>query len=191
MHDTLTGLANRHALVDKLEQYLHSESHLQNTGYVFFIDLDDFKRVNDSLGHQRGDDLLRVLAQRLVSVVRQGDTVARLGGDEFCVFVPSAGGDDACRVLAEKLLGVVAQPVKIGDQVLRVTLSIGIVAIPEHGHTLEAILQRADVAMYHAKYRGKNNYQIYSDRLSCIEHLSTGRRRGQVPTAIAGNDDKS
>ncbi|WP_237054907.1 diguanylate cyclase domain-containing protein [Microbulbifer sediminum] len=191
MHDTLTGLANRHAIVDRLEQYLHSDSHLESTGYVFFIDLDDFKRVNDSLGHQRGDDLLRVLAQRLVSNVRQGDMVARLGGDEFCVFVPSAEGDDACRVLAEKLLGVVAQPVKIGDQVLRVTLSIGIVAIPEHGQTLEAILQRADVAMYHAKYRGKNNYQLYSEELACIEHLSTGRRRGRVATAIAGNDNKA
>ncbi|SDJ84729.1 GGDEF domain-containing protein [Microbulbifer yueqingensis] len=191
LHDTLTGLDNRHALVDRIEQYLHGEEHLKNTGYVFFIDLDDFKRVNDSLGHQRGDELLQVIARRLVSVVRRGDTVARLGGDEFCVFVPSADGEGACRVLAEKLLGVVAQPVKIGDKELRVTLSIGIVAIPRHGDTLETILQRADVAMYHAKYRGKNNYQLYSEQLECIEHLSTGRRKNAIPIAIVGNNDKN
>lgn len=171
MYDTLTGLANRHNIVEELQKYLHSGNFDEGTGYLFFVDLDDFKQVNDSLGHQGGDDLLRVVAQRLVSVMRFGDIVARLGGDEFCVFVRSLSGDGTYRTLAEKMLSIVAEPVRIGDEMVRVTLSIGIVAIPEHGHTLEAILQKADIAMYHAKYRGKNNYELYSPDLPGMEQI--------------------
>jgi len=188
MYDTLTGLANRHNIVEELKRYLHNGDFSEGTGYLFFVDLDNFKQVNDSLGHLGGDDLLRVVAQRLVSVMRFGDIVARLGGDEFCVFVRSLSGDGTYRTLAEKMLSIVAEPVRIGDEIVRITLSIGVVAIPEHGNTLEAILQKADIAMYHAKFRGKNNYQLYSVELPGIEHLAEeGTERGVL--AVEGGVD--
>lgn len=191
MYDTLTGLANRHNIVEELKKYLHSGSCNEGTGYLFFVDLDDFKQVNDSLGHQGGDDLLRVVAQRLVSVMRFGDIVARLGGDEFCVFVRALSGDGTYRTLAEKMLSIVAEPVSIGDEMVRVTLSIGIVAIPEHGNTLEAILQKADIAMYHAKFRGKNNYQLYSVELPGIEQLGSDTGEQKKLEVVASLDSHS
>lgn len=191
MYDTLTGLANRHNIVEELKKYLHSGSCNEGTGYLFFVDLDDFKQVNDSLGHQGGDDLLRVVAQRLVSVMRFGDIVARLGGDEFCVFVRALSGDGTYRTLAEKMLSIAAEPVSIGDEMVRVTLSIGIVAIPEHGNTLEAILQKADIAMYHAKFRGKNNYQLYSVELPGIEQLGSDTGEQKKLEVVASLDSHS
>ncbi|WP_346839111.1 diguanylate cyclase [Microbulbifer sp. SAOS-129_SWC] len=191
MYDTLTGLANRHNIVETLKKYLHSGHFDQGAGYLFFVDLDDFKQVNDSLGHQGGDDLLRVVAQRLVSVMRFGDIVARLGGDEFCVFVRSLSGAGTYRTLAEKMLSIVAEPVRIGDDMVRVTLSIGIVAIPEHGNTLEAILQKADMAMYHAKYRGKNNFQLYSPDLPGIEQIAAEHSDPGKLEVVASYDGRS
>lgn len=188
MYDTLTGLANRHNIVEELKKYLHGGGFSEGTGYLFFVDLDNFKQVNDSLGHQGGDDLLRVVAQRLVSVMRFGDMVARLGGDEFCVFVRSLSSDGTWRTLAEKMLSIVAEPVQIGDEKVRVTLSIGIVAIPEHGSTLEAILQKADIAMYHAKFRGKNNYQLYSVGLVGMDQLVEESPEPTVLEVVAGSD---
>ncbi|MCX2796034.1 diguanylate cyclase [Microbulbifer thermotolerans] len=190
MYDTLTGLANRHNISEELNKYLHCGDFIEGTAYLFFVDLDNFKQVNDSLGHQGGDDLLRVVAQRLVSVMRFGDIVARLGGDEFCVFVRSLPADGTYRTLAEKMLKVVAEPVRIGDEMVRVTLSIGVVAIPEHGTTLETILEKADIAMYHAKYRGKNKYQLYTADLPGIEQLAEAcaeRPIGEVVAADSGD----
>ena len=188
MYDTLTGLANRHNIVEELKKYLHGGDFEEGSGYLFFVDLDDFKQVNDTLGHQGGDDLLRVVAQRLVSVMRFGDMVARLGGDEFCVFVRALSGEGTYRTLAEKMLSTVAEPVRIGDQLIRVTLSIGVVAIPEHGNTLEAILQKADIAMYHAKFRGKNNYQLYSEELPGMDKLAGARSVPRALEVVASRD---
>ncbi|WP_299595746.1 diguanylate cyclase [uncultured Microbulbifer sp.] len=169
MHDSLTGLDNRYSLLEQLEFYLELARHqplpVPECGYLFFIDLDDFKQVNDTLGHQGGDELLNVIARRLLSVMRCGDIVARLGGDEFCVFVRDIKEPDAYRTLAEKLLNTVAQPVKIDDSLVTVTMSVGVVAIDEQAETLEAILQKADLAMYHAKRHGKNKYQLYTPDL--------------------------
>ena len=190
MYDTLTGLANRHNIVEELKKYLRDNTVGEGSGYLFFVDLDDFKQVNDSLGHQRGDDLLRVVAQRLVSVMRFGDIVARLGGDEFCVFVRSISGGGTYCTLAEKMLSIVAEPVHIGDELVRVTLSIGVVAIPEHGQTLETILQKADIAMYHAKYRGKNSYQLYSTELSGIEQIASAHAERGKQDMIVHTDQR-
>ncbi|QKX15808.1 diguanylate cyclase domain-containing protein [Microbulbifer sp. YPW1] len=169
MHDSLTGLDNRYSLLEQLEFHLQLSEHqpepVPERGYVFFIDLDDFKLVNDTLGHQGGDELLCVIARRLLSVMRCGDIVARLGGDEFCVLVRGLKEPEAYRVLAEKLLNTVAQPVKIEDSEVTVTMSVGVVAVDEKGETLEAILQKADIAMYHAKRHGKNKYQLYTPDL--------------------------
>ncbi|WP_158078605.1 diguanylate cyclase domain-containing protein [Microbulbifer mangrovi] len=169
MHDSLTGLDNRYSLFEQLEFHLQLSEHqpepVPERGYLFFIDLDDFKLVNDTLGHQGGDELLCVIARRLLSVMRCGDIVARLGGDEFCVLVRDLKEPEAYRVLAEKLLNTVAQPVKIEDSEVTVTMSVGVVAVDEKGETLEAILQKADIAMYHAKRHGKNKYQLYTPDL--------------------------
>lgn len=169
MHDSLTGLDNRYSLFEQLEFHLQLSEHqpepVPERGYLFFIDLDDFKLVNDTLGHQGGDELLCVIARRLLSVMRCGDIVARLGGDEFCVLVRDLKGPEAYRVLAEKLLNTVAQPVKIEDSGVTVTMSVGVVAVEEKGETLETILQKADIAMYHAKRHGKNKYQLYTSDL--------------------------
>ncbi|MCK7598378.1 diguanylate cyclase [Microbulbifer sp. CAU 1566] len=172
MHDSLTGLDNRYSLMEQLEFHLqlgkHQPENRQEKGYLFFIDLDDFKQVNDTLGHQGGDELLTVIARRLLSVMRCGDIVARLGGDEFCVFVRSVQEPEAYRILAEKMLKTVAQPVKIADNLVAVTMSVGVVAVEDRGDTLESILQKADMAMYHAKRHGKNKYQLYSATLPAL-----------------------
>ncbi|WP_332034461.1 diguanylate cyclase domain-containing protein [Microbulbifer sp.] len=169
MHDSLTGLDNRYSLLEQLEFHLelarHQPESVSECSYLFFIDLDDFKQVNDTLGHQSGDELLCVVARRLLSVMRCGDIVARLGGDEFCVFVRSIREPEAYRILAEKLLSTVAQPVKISDELITVTMSVGVVAVEDKNETLESILQKADMAMYHAKRHGKNKYQLYSPSL--------------------------
>ncbi|WP_157520158.1 diguanylate cyclase domain-containing protein [Microbulbifer agarilyticus] len=183
MHDSLTGLDNRYSLIEQLEFHLelarHQPDTLQQLGHLFFIDLDDFKQVNDTLGHQGGDELLCVIARRLLSVMRSSDIVARLSGDEFCVFVRDAEGD-SCRVLAEKLLNTVAQPVKICDNLVTVTMSIGVVAVDGKAETLEAILQKADMAMYHAKRHGKNKFQIYDASLPTLAADVQGGTKGDV-----------
>ncbi|WP_105103547.1 diguanylate cyclase domain-containing protein [Microbulbifer pacificus] len=182
MHDSLTGLSNRFSLMEQLEFHLelarHQPESVHERGYLFFIDLDDFKQVNDTLGHQGGDELLRVIARRLLSAMRCGDIVARLGGDEFCVFVRAIREPDAYRILAEKLLNTVAQPVKITDNLITVTMSVGVVAVEDRQETLASILQKADIAMYHAKRHGKNNYQLY---VSNLPGASVPDATGQTP----------
>ena len=172
MHDSLTGLDNRYSLLEQLEFHLqlaqYQPDSLAAQSYLYFIDLDDFKQVNDTLGHQGGDELLCVIARRLLSVMRCGDIVARLSGDEFCVFVRDVKGEDAYRILAEKLLNTVAQPVKISDNLVTVTMSVGVVAVEGRGETLEGVLQKADMAMYHAKRHGKNKYQLFADSLPTL-----------------------
>lgn len=185
MHDSLTGLDNRYSLLEQLEFYLELARHqplsVPERGYLFFIDLDDFKQVNDTLGHQGGDELLGVIARRLLSVMRCGDIVARLGGDEFCVFVRNIKEPEAYRTLAEKLLNTVAQPVKIEGSLVTVTMSVGVVAVDETGETLEAILQKADMAMYHAKRHGKNKYQLYTPDLPTLSEQVKASAKHSIP----------
>ncbi|WP_295803194.1 diguanylate cyclase [uncultured Microbulbifer sp.] len=172
MHDCLTGLDNRYSLMEQLEHYLEGRQRQsaqeRERGYLFFIDLDDFKHVNDTLGHQGGDELLSVIARRLLSAMRCGDIVARLGGDEFCVFVRNLPEPEAYKTLAEKMLNTVAQPVKVVEHLVEVTMSVGVVAVDERGDTLAGILQKADTAMYYAKRNGKNKYQLYSTELPAL-----------------------
>lgn len=178
MHDSLTGLDNRFSLMEQLEFHLeltrHQPEFLNERGFLFFIDLDDFKQVNDTLGHQGGDELLGVIARRLLSVMRCGDIVARLGGDEFCVFVRAVREPGAYQVLAEKLLNTVAQPVKINGNLVTVTMSVGVVEVENKDETLESILQKADMAMYHAKRHGKNKYQLYTPGLPGLSVPDSG-----------------
>jgi len=165
-HDALTGLPNRHLLQDRVEQALVHDTRRQRQMAVLFIDLDHFKTINDSLGHDIGDLLLKAVANRLKFCVRTEDTVARQGGDEFIVVLNSiAESLDAAKV-AQKILDSLLQPFYIHGNELHIGGSIGIAVFPNDGGTAETLLRNSDVAMYHAKENGRNNYQFFTDELN-------------------------
>jgi diguanylate cyclase (GGDEF)-like protein len=151
LHDSLTELPNRLLFRDRVSQAISSARQRGERLAVMLIDLDRFKEVNDTLGHQSGDVLLKRVAGRLQSAIREGDTVARLGGDEFGVLVPAVDGPDAVLALAEKLRGSLLAPCDISGLELEVEASVGITLYPDHGEDVDLLLQRADIAMYIAK----------------------------------------
>jgi len=182
--DPLTGLPNRRLLDDRLRQTLaEGGRHPQQTfGALMFLDLDHFKEVNDSLGHQRGDALLIEIARRLREQVRDSDTVARLGGDEFVVLLPLFAPDreaalEGANTVAGKLLEAVGRPYTIDDHVVARSPSIGLTVFPEPGDTAAAVLQRADAAMYQAKADGRRCLRV------------SARPQGAVPAAGGGLAD--
>ncbi|WP_236685579.1 sensor domain-containing protein [Geobacter pickeringii] len=166
-HDPLTGLPNRNLLQDRLAQALALEAFRRRTPLcVMFLDLDNFKKVNDTLGHTVGDMLLKAVANRLRNCVRGGDTVARLGGDEFIVVLPNVREVQDVVIVAKKILDVFATPLQLMGHEIYITASIGIAIFPTDGETVDALLKNADAAMYHAKEQGKNNYQFYSEEMN-------------------------
>jgi diguanylate cyclase (GGDEF)-like protein/PAS domain S-box-containing protein len=165
-HDTLTGLPNRVLLMDRLEFILASARRRQSKVGVLFIDLDNFKTVNDSLGHAAGDALLRLIAGRIQGSLRAVDVVSRHGGDEFLVVLPDLEDEQAPVAVAEKLLAVISDPVNLEGQDLSVTPSIGIALYPRDGANADTLIKNADAAMYLAKERGRSNFQFFSQRLS-------------------------
>jgi diguanylate cyclase (GGDEF)-like protein len=169
-HDALTDLPNRLLLTDRLEVAL---AHARRAGAplaVLFLDLDRFKNVNDSLGHDQGDRLLVEAAARLKACVRASDTVSRQGGDEFLVVLPGIdSAQDAARV-AEKLIEAIARPFLLGEAEFVLTASIGIACFPENGADAETLLRNADAAMYAAKEAGRNRYQFYSAEMNARAH---------------------
>jgi diguanylate cyclase (GGDEF)-like protein len=164
MHDSLTGLPNRVLLVDRLRQALARDSRSDTMLAVLFIDLDNFKVVNDSLGHVAGDDLLVELADRLRRHLRQSDTAARLGGDEFVVIVEDCQGEAQACALVSRIASDLAMPCRIAETEVCVSASIG-VALGQRGATAEELLRNADIAMYRAKHRGRNRMEIFDDEL--------------------------
>jgi diguanylate cyclase (GGDEF)-like protein/PAS domain S-box-containing protein len=165
-HDPLTDLPNRLLLHARLEHGIRHASRTQTLFGVVFIDLDRFKRINDSFGHTSGDKLLRAVGERLVLCVRLEDTVARIGGDEFAILVEGLRSEhDAC-VVADKLLHAFGQPFEIEDREVHVTLSIGVSIYPRDGDSGPELLRNADAAMYRAKDEGRNNYQLYTRALT-------------------------
>ena len=161
-HDEMTGLVNRTLFADFLARAI-ARCHRPNRGFaVFFVDLDRFKLINDSLGHESGDTFLRVIGSRLRDTLRSSDVVARFGGDEFVLLVEDLNDRQDAAVVARNLLAAVLQPVEIAGQECRVTASIGIALCPEDGVDAETLLKHADLAMYHAKEDGKNGFQCYS-----------------------------
>lgn len=161
-HDSLTGLPNRKLFYERLHQAIAWAATNQRQVGVLFLDLDGFKQVNDTLGHDVGDLLLKAVATRLTGCLRGSDTVARLGGDEFTVILPAIPStEDAVRV-AEKLLATLAQAFVIEAHTIAVTTSIGISLYPGHGDDLEPLIKAADNAMYAAKQAGKNCYTVAS-----------------------------
>ncbi len=159
-HDALTGLPNRLLFRDRLTIALAHAKRQQSPLTVMFLDLDRFKYVNDTLGHSLGDELLRAVAARLRSVLREGDTIARMGGDEFTILLGDVTAAEDAAKIAQKLLDVVAHPLQIEGHELYVTTSIGIAMFPDDGETAEALLKNADSAMYRAKEIGRNLYQL-------------------------------
>jgi len=159
-HDALTGLPNRLLFRDRIDVALaHAKRH-HTAAAVMFLDLDQFKLVNDSLGHTVGDALLQEVGTRLVLSIRADDTVARMGGDEFTVLLTDVKDPGASAIVAQKLLDAISQPMLIEGHELYVTTSIGIARSPEDGSDAETLLRRADGAMYRAKEAGRNNFQF-------------------------------
>ncbi|UJF31901.1 sensor domain-containing diguanylate cyclase [Paenibacillus hexagrammi] len=161
-HDALTGLPNRVLFADRLNlSVLQAARNPKKIG-VMFLDLDGFKQVNDTLGHNIGDLLLKQVSERLVASMREGDTVARMGGDEFTMILPDLQDVNDARVLAERVLNVVKQPYVLEGHHVTVTTSIGISLYPYHGEDGQTLMKLADMAMYKAKESGKNQYAIYA-----------------------------
>jgi len=176
--DPLTLLANRSLFSDRVHQAIR---HLEDgmTPAVLFVDLDNFKTVNDSLGHSAGDHLLRSFAHRLVQCTRAGDTVARLGGDEFAVLIDHAPTTEAAMAVARQVVETCRTPFDIDGQTVRVGASVG-VAIADRTSNVERLLRNADAAMYAAKSRGKGHAEVFVP-----EMLLAARRRMRVENELA------
>jgi diguanylate cyclase (GGDEF)-like protein len=164
-YDALTGLPNRNLLHDRLRQAVFAQREIHPIAVVF-IDLDHFKFINDSLGHSLGDKLLATVAERLHSIVRDGDTVARLGGDEFVLILNDQSKGDVIFRAMHRILSKVSEPMTIGNQELCITCSAGVSVFPHDGPDVESLLKNADVAMYRAKERGRNNFQFYTSEMN-------------------------
>ncbi|HEV3037401.1 MAG TPA: EAL domain-containing protein [Candidatus Angelobacter sp.] len=186
-HDALTGLPNRFLLEDRLQQAVAYANRHQSGLAVLLLDLDGFKYINDTLGHQAGDQVLIEVSRRLRNVIRQADTLARLGGDEFCIVATDVDKHaDAIRV-AQTCLDSLRKPMLIAERDYSISASIGISYYPEHGSEAEILQQHADTAMYHAKFNGKNGIQLFTseineqlrERLDLIGDLRQALDRGE------------
>jgi diguanylate cyclase (GGDEF)-like protein len=167
-HDLLTGLPNRALLQERLEFVLRAARRNGRQVALLFIDLDNFKTVNDSLGHAAGDELLKIIARRISRVLRGIDVVSRHGGDEFIVVLPELATDEGSVPVAEKLIAAVGEPVELEGRTLSVTPSIGISIFPRDGETPNVLIRNADAAMYLAKERGRSNFQFFNPHLAAI-----------------------
>ncbi|NCF11706.1 MAG: EAL domain-containing protein, partial [Gammaproteobacteria bacterium] len=173
-YDALTGLPNRRLFQDRLSLALPQMRRHQQQLAVMFIDLDLFKRINDTLGHDVGDEVLIEMAKRLKACVRESDTVSRMGGDEFTILQPEIKDPSNSLQLASRIVASLREPFISGDRELYVTSSVGIAIYPDDGETPEELTKNADTAMYRAKELGRNNYQLYTDAMNTasVERLT-------------------
>ena len=187
--DALTGLPNRMLLNDRLALGLANAARKKTRLGFMFIDLDRFKTINDSLGHDVGDELLKRVASRLLACVRTSDTVARLGGDEFAIILENLPRDgQEAQSIAEKMIASLAAPIQAGEHQLNTSCSLGIAIYPDDGDDAQTVMKHADVAMYDAKAKGRNNYQFFSqamnakaqERLSIENFLRLALRRREL-----------
>jgi diguanylate cyclase (GGDEF)-like protein/PAS domain S-box-containing protein len=165
-HDNLTGLPNRSLLQDRLARSIARAERAGRKVAVLFIDLDNFKNINDTLGHDVGDELLRQVARRLSECVRLEDTIARQGGDEFIVLLDSLDDGRGASVVAQKLLNALRQPISLGGTEQHVSGSVGIALYPDDGRDPQTLMKNADTAMFHGKSLGKNTYQYFTAQMN-------------------------
>ncbi len=165
LHDPLTSLPNRVLLGDRIGQILNQAHRNQTQAAVLFCDLDDFKAVNDSMGHQAGDQVLKTMGERLLNCVRVEDTVARIGGDEFVFVLSNVESAEHAKVVAQKILDAMAQSLHVDGCEIMLSGSVGIAMFPLDGDATERLIRNADSAMYRAKECGKNNYRFFSEPL--------------------------
>ncbi|MDX1398059.1 MAG: EAL domain-containing protein, partial [Oceanospirillum sp.] len=165
-YDSLTDLPNRRLLADRVDQAIHFARHNKIHLALLFVDLDRFKNVNDSLGHEVGDRLLCAVAKRLTDLVPDGVTVSRVGGDEFVVLMPELEHPNEAAVLARQIMQQVGQSIELGNHQLTLTPSIGIALYPGDGLNFEMLFRNADAALYHAKGQGRNQYQFFTQQMN-------------------------
>jgi diguanylate cyclase (GGDEF)-like protein len=187
-HDTLTGLPNRAMFADRAREAVsHARRHGKTAAFLF-LDLDSFKQVNDSLGHEVGDALLKVIASRLRASVRGEDFIARIGGDEFCVLLQNIAEPREAAAVAQKLLHELSRSYRVGEHQLAGGASIGIACVPQDGEDVATLMRLADAAMYRAKELGRNRYQFFSVLLNedaaaaaaLADELRAGVERGEL-----------
>jgi len=164
--DPLTGLANRELLHDRLQQTLHETARDQSLAAVFMLDLDNFKDINDTLGHPSGDRMLAQVGQRLRKRIRHSDTVARMGGDEFIIVLRNVSGSEVVARIAQEIVESLSLPFLLDDRKVYVTASLGIAICPLDGRDRDELIRKADTAMYHAKGQGKNRYQFFTAEMN-------------------------
>jgi diguanylate cyclase (GGDEF)-like protein len=164
-HDALTGVPNRTLFYDRLTQAIAGARRYHTTLAILYADLDGFKPINDTLGHEAGDRLLQAVAERIGVIVRKSDTVARVGGDEFTVILSQVAKPGDAATVAENMLRRIAQPVRLDGGERRVTASVGIAIYPGDGELADTLVRAADTAMYHAKKLGGDRYAFFERRM--------------------------
>ena len=186
-HDPLTGLPNRELLQERLRHALLQSSRHGRRVAVIFVDLDNFKDINDSLGHDIGDELLKLLAGRMCQTLRESDTVARLGGDEFVVFIEDNADAHDLDTVVHKLFDALSEPCQIGEHRIYPGASLGIALSPDDGTDVDTLMRNADTAMYVAKKQGRNHYRFFSSEMN--DELHTWMEIGNnLRHAIANNE---
>lgn len=186
-HDPLTSLPNRALLLDRIKQAIALGVRQKFKVVLIFIDLDNFKYVNDSLGHKIGDGLLKVIAERISGMLRQSDTLARIGGDELVIVLPHQKDIVYVHVLLEQILKEIAKPVTVEDHILQITGSLGISIFPEDGTNADVLLKNADTAMYEAKKKGRNNFEFFTREMDTQVRNRLELERG-LRSAIENNE---
>jgi diguanylate cyclase (GGDEF)-like protein/PAS domain S-box-containing protein len=186
-HDGLTGLPNRVLFLDRLHQALAKEKRQHGRFALMFLDLDNFKAINDTYGHHAGDAVLQQVGLRLTQCVRGVDTVSRLGGDEFVVLLADIGGVDQAAHVASSIMAALAQPMHASGQELNLTVSIGIAICPSDGGDEDALLRHADAAMYHAKQNGRSAFQFFSPAMNA-HVVARVQLENQLRSALANGE---
>jgi len=192
-HDPLTGLANRLLFDDRLQRVLTHAQRTRSKVAVIYLDLDHFKAINDTLGHDTGDELLIAVTQRMQNIIRDDDTLCRIGGDEFTVILNSIESTSDVELVAKKMLSEFSEPFFCNDHELSISCSIGISLYPEHSQSAEQLKQYADIAMYHAKHSGRNNYcffikQMHKENVQLLDKRVLLKR--QLKTAVENGELK-